>query len=296
MCLKTKPASHMRRNKYSERVRASPLMTTALVVLVIVFEIYIKVQSWWGPGGRGHNLYTPSYRGNDARGVAGYEASQLALKVYSTDDVSRDIRILMANGYLAYGELSFGVWTRDAPQKELLDFAQRTGCEVILLPSRSATHFNGAIPSTFLPGTLNQAQMDGLSLLVKSEGDSGDWESKIGFASDATPLRFYMNPHEYGAVYLAKIKTGLGIIVDAVDRGNPKSGAPGGLRVDVVIHGSLAENAGLLPGDQLISLNSIPIRSIQDFQDSAAKSLGHTVTAEFERDGVLIARVLAPKS
>jgi hypothetical protein len=251
-------------------------LLTWLVAIAILLAL-ARAASWGNP-------YESTYRGAaDARTLVGYAPGGDELKVYATDNLPRDLDALMARGYLPYGELSFGAWTRSAPEKEVREMATRTGAAVIVLPYKSARRWADALP----PGVLDDTASSRTSRVP----------SKIGFAGDSLPLRFFVNPRDFGAVYLAKIDSVFGIVVDALDDHVQKRGQSAvGLVVEVVVKDSAADRAGIHPGDVVVAVDSAPIGSLRAFQASLPGSRDRSVTLQLERDGSLIELELKSES
>ena len=92
---------------------------------------------------------------------------------------------------------------------------------------------------------------------------------------------------DFGAVYLAKGKQRVGIYPKPLDDETRRGlGTNKGLIVDLVVQGSPAFMADVLPGDILQSIAGQPVYSPEQYIALLGPLEGQTVPFEFLRDGV----------
>ncbi|NOT11955.1 MAG: PDZ domain-containing protein [Methylococcaceae bacterium] len=108
-----------------------------------------------------------------------------------------------------------------------------------------------------------------------------------------TYIPYTVNRSDYNAVYFVKSKAKIGFLTEPLDdETRRRLESNSGVRVDVVVEGTPAFEADILPGDILVSFNSTAVRSVEHYQELLQSYSGDSVDLVFNRDGRIIQKTV----
>jgi hypothetical protein len=92
------------------------------------------------------NPYAKFYQGTpDARVSPYYVSSNEELKIFSTDDFTRDIKALIRKGYMPVGQSAFNAGSNSVTEAQLREHAAKIGAHVVLVSSKFTHSVSGAL-------------------------------------------------------------------------------------------------------------------------------------------------------
>lgn len=232
------------------------------------------------------NPYTQFYTGQqDARKMPSYQPIAQELQIYSTSDFNKDVMAMQARGYVPIGQSFFIAPSNRVSDAQLRQQAETVGAHAVLVSSSYADTVTGAvpinIPQTSRSFTSGQATAYGAGGVVNAYGTS----NTTTYGSQTVMMPYSVGRANYGAVFMAKVKSLLGIFVIPLDtETHRKRGSNLGIRANVVIEGSPAYLADVFPGDILLKLGDDDIQSPEQYPSLLEKYAGKTVKLKLERD------------
>ncbi|WIM04713.1 MAG: PDZ domain-containing protein [Candidatus Nitricoxidivorans perseverans] len=233
------------------------------------------------------NPYSQFYRGiPDARVRPGYIATTEEVKIYSTSDFGRDRKALMQKGYMPVGDSSFNAGANTVTEAQLREQASKIGAHLVLVSSKFTHAVSGAIPLT-LPDTTT-SYSSGSATAYGSGGSVTAYGSSTTttYGTQTTYIPYTVNRSDFNAIYFVKVKPKIGFIAEPLnDETKRMLQSNSGVRVDIVVEGSPAFEANVLPGDVLVSFGGESVRSIEHYQELLKALSGETVEVVLNRDG-----------
>lgn len=241
------------------------------------------------------NPYAKFYQGMpDARVSPNYVQSNEDLKIFSTDDFKRDIKALIRKGYQPVGESAFNAGSDAVTETQLREQAAKVGAHAVLVSSKFTHSVSGAMPLT-LPNTTT-SYSSGSATAYGSGGSVTAYGSgtTTTYGSRTTYIPYTVNRSDYNAVYFIKSKSKIGFLTEPLDdETRRKLESNSGVRVDVVVEGTPAFEADILPGDILVSFNSTAVKSVEHYQELLQSYSGDSVDLVLNRDGRIIKKTVA---
>ncbi len=240
------------------------------------------------------NNFARFYQGMpDARIRPGYISSVEPVRIYSSEDLQKDVRALMSKGYIAVGQSSFNADASSVNQSQLLEQASKVGAHVVLVRSRYTHTESGVMPLT-LPKTTT-SYSSGTATAYGPGGSVTAYGSgtTTTYGSQTTYIPYSSQRSDFNAVYLVRIKGRLGFYAIALDDDTRrKLGSNAGVRVDVVVEDSPAFVNDVLPGDIVLKFNDATIRSPEHYQELLNAYSGDAVNLTIHRDGTTLTKKL----
>lgn len=173
-------------------------------------------------------------------------------KIYSSNDLQRDVKIARSRGYIPIGHSSFNGAMES--ERGIVTQAQQTGAVLVLITSKFAETRTITTP-LFVPNnqtTYSSGTVYGTSSSVNYSGTSTTYGTTV------IPITTQQQRYEQTAVYFVKstrkLKFGL-FPVDLPPELRSKLERNTGALIDIVAEESPAFAANVLPGDVLIELN-----------------------------------------
>jgi hypothetical protein len=241
------------------------------------------------------NPYAKFYQGApDARSTRGYVQDAKPVQVYSTADFQRDGLELMRRGYVAVGASSFNAGTNAVKASQLRAQAERIGAQVVLVSSRYTNTVTGAVPLS-IPTTSTTTS----SGTATAYGSGGSVTAYGSGTSTTTSSQTVLMPYsiaraDFNAQYFVHVRLRLGTYTLALDDSTRmRLQTNAGVRVVVVVTGSPAFGADILPGDILLQAGSVRIESPEQFTQLLGQLPGPNVTFLIDRSGRRIEKTLA---
>lgn len=233
------------------------------------------------------NPYAKFYQGvPDARVRPDYVPQTGPLQIYSTTDFTRDGYELMRRGFIAIGQSSFNANMNMVSQAQLQAEADRIGAHVVLVSSHYTNSVTGAVP--FTVPTTSTTTTSGSATAY----GSGGYATATGTStSTTTGTQTTMIPYtivrgDFNALYFARVRSRLGLLVLALDDATRvRLQSNFGVRVVVVVEGSPAFNAEVLPGDILLQVGDDRVSSPEQFTQLLNKYEGQRTTLRLDRGG-----------
>jgi hypothetical protein len=240
------------------------------------------------------NPYSQFYRGTpDARLRPDYLPTTDELKIYSTNDMARDIKTLMRKGFLPIGESSFNAGTGSVSRAQLRKHAQKIGAHAVLISSRFTHSVSGAIPLAVPTTTTSYSTGTGTAYGPRGSITAYGTGSTTTYGTETTWVPYTVNRADFNAVYFVKAKAQVGIFAEALDdETRRRLETNSGVRVGVVAEGSPAFEADVLPGDILILFGGQAVRSVEHYHELLRQFTGNSVELVLNRDGRVLTKVI----
>jgi hypothetical protein len=231
------------------------------------------------------NPYAQFYSGvQDAPMRPNYEVVQGNLQIYGTDNFDRDAKVLIRRGYTPIGQLSFDAASTGVSAGQLRKQAAKIGAHVVLISSKYAHTVFGAepFPQTTTPYSSGTAAAPGSGGLVNADGSG----TTSNYGSQTVVIPESVARSDFSAVFFAKTKARLGIFAGPVDDETRKRlRTKAGVMVLVVVEGTPAFLADVLPGDILLAVGKDTIKSGEHYRQLLDKYQGQAPVFKFDRDG-----------
>lgn len=240
------------------------------------------------------NPYAKFYQGApDARVDPYYLPSNEELKIFSTDDLKRDTKVLIRKGYIPVGESAFNAGSNTVTEAQLREQASKIGAHAVLVSSRFTHSVSGGMPLT-LPNTTT-SYSTGSATAYGSGGSVTAYGSgtTTTYGSQTTYIPYTVNRSDFNAVYFVKSKARIGFLTEPLDdQTRRRIESNSGVLIDVIMEGTPAFEAGILPGDVLISFNGITVISVEHYEELLKSYSSPTVELEINRDGRILKKVV----
>lgn len=221
------------------------------------------------------NPYAKYYSGTpNARLLARYQGPWSPATIQQTDNLDADVKRYMRQGYFVVGMSSFTA-QRAENYDMIRDQARDVGAHMVLLSRR----YLGSV-----------VEMSEVSLGNRSDSETRTQTGEVISRTSSRGSQNVLAPtvvsySHYGAVFLAKSKPpALGIVVKELTEAEHRSlETNAGVIVDVVVEGSPAFAADIIPGDILLSVSGEPVAGIAGCQSLIKKHSGEQVTLHLIR-------------
>jgi PDZ domain len=237
------------------------------------------------------NPYEKFYSGSEnARTMSGYAAPIGALQIYSTDSFERDVPLLQRRGLVPIGNSSFTGPSSQNIDRNVKAQAEKIGAQLVLVSSKYAGTATGvmplSIPQNSTSYTSGNATVYGPRGTLTASGSS----VTNTFGSQTVMMPYSIPRSDFGAVYFVRLHFRLGLFclpLDDATRTRLQSNQ--GARVSIVVEGSPAYLADILPGDILLSIGEDRVQSVEHLTTTLyPKYDGKTATVRLDREGKII--------
>jgi PDZ domain len=169
-----------------------------------------------------------------------------------------DIPALQADGWVVIGESSFNGPKLD--EDDAVDQGRKVGADRIVMYGRLASTEHTTIPLT-LP-TTQTSVTNGMATAYGSAGVATAYGSSTTttYGTQTTYLPMTIHRYDALAVYLVKVRYAFGgLFRDLSPSESQRVGTVNGTTVAVVVRGSPAAAAGILPGDVILKADGEPV-------------------------------------
>jgi len=234
------------------------------------------------------NPYAKFYHGlENGQSIPGYISPTQPLQIYSSNDFSKDIQGLQAKGFVVIGSAAFQGASNQDTERPLREQAAKVGAQVVLVSSKYSHTVSGAIPittpTTSMAYTSGTATAYGSGGVVNAYGNS----TTTMYGQQTSMVPYSIDRSEFGAVFMAKVKGRLGVIVTPLDDATRKRLETNqGVLVRIVVEGSPAYLADVLPGDVILQIGSDTVQSPEYFTKTLlVKYQGQATTLKLDRNG-----------
>lgn len=233
------------------------------------------------------NPYAQYYQGlQDARTMPSYEQAQGDIQIYGTDNFDRDVPLLIRRGYQPIGRASFNAASNKVTEAQLREQAQKIGAHVVLTSSRYTHTLSGAVPMTIPQTTTSYssgtATAYGRGGVVNAYGSG----TTTTYGSQTMMMPYSVARSDFAAVFFAKTRSRFGIQpVPVDDETRKRLQTNAGVKVSVVIEGTPAFQADVLPGDIILAVGGESVQSPEHFIRLLDKYEGRAVAFKIDREG-----------
>ena len=244
------------------------------------------------------NPYAQFYRGlDDARLERAYEPQSGEIQIYGTSDFDSDRRGLMRRGFMPIGQSSFNAAMGNVSERQLRAQASKIGAHVVLTSSHYTNTVSGAtpvqVPTTSTAYSHSSATAYGSGGTVTAYGNG----TTTTYGTDTVMVPYSIERGEFQALYFAKMKMRAGIVIAPLsDEARKQLGSNAGVIADIVVEGSPAYSADVLPGDILISIGPDRIDSEASYRACLDKHEGDTVVFKFRRGAEFLEKSIKVES
>lgn len=241
------------------------------------------------------NPFQKYYQDNTLGKVLETEPYSGNTKIYSSNNLEKDIRNIYRDGYLIIGSSAFNSGTHNPSL--LTKHAKHVGADIVLLKSSYAGTFQGSAPVLqYVPPITSTTKSVG-AVEVNSWGSGGISQGTGVYASQSATIvpghfntsleTFQYQRYEYSAAFFRKMRpTVFGVISRPLTTEmRQKLESNLGVHVWVVRNDSPAYLSGILEDDILVKFNREPILSVQDFSAKVRGAAGQKVTVTVWRSG-----------
>lgn len=212
------------------------------------------------------NPYTKFYSGlPTASSVPGVVRSAGdSLQIFAVADIGASVDEMLRRGYIMIGESSWNGPSRGAPEYALRAHAARIGAQVALISSRYTNTVSGAMPLSFPTTSTTTTSVVGT---VGGTPVSGTGVSTTT-GSQTVMYPYSADRSDFNTLYFVRVRARLGIHVAPLDDATKQAiQSNSGLRVRIVVEGSPAFDADVLPGDILLAIQGTRVASVERFQE-----------------------------
>lgn len=240
------------------------------------------------------NPYSQFYVGSsDASELPGYVPVHRPLRIIQTDNFQRDGMKLLRRGYLPIGRSSFNAPTNRASMGQLQEQAKKIGAEIVLYSSRYTNTVRGAMPyqapQTTISNSTGAATAYGPGGVVNAYGNG----TTTTYGSQTIMMPYAISHSDFMAVFYAKDQSHIGIVPKSLDNAiRRRIQSDTGVYVYVIVDGSSAFRANILPGDVVLAVDEKPVDSVRGYMRLLKQYQGHTVTLRLDRDGTKLDKKL----
>lgn len=247
-------------------------------------------------GGCAANPYTQFYRGQpDGRALENYVPPAGSLEIYSTNNFDRDTEALEKRGFTPIGGSNFNAAANSASERQLREQADKLGAAAVLVSSRYTHTVSGAmplvLPNTSTSMTTGNATVTGTGGVANVNGSA----TTTTYGTQTVMMPYSIQRSDFSAVYFVKRRVRVGAFFGAIDpatRDRLQTNA--GLLVKVLIDGSPAARADILPGDIILSIDGERVDSAEGFRAQTRERIGREVVLGIDRSGTRLEKRLTP--
>ena len=207
--------------------------------------------------------------------------------LYTTDNMERDVRAMMENGFATVGYSYFNSGPVDTGGA--VAQGKSVGASVVIVQSRYTHTVTGSIPYTVqnpneTVTTFSQGSINGRGGYANYSGTS---LTTVPGGSTTYQMPYSVQRSDYVATYWVKRKPLiLGIIVsDLPDGVRQKLQTNRGVLVLIIVTGSPAFKADVLKGDVITGIGNDSVDDKRSFLENAMKYVGKQTTLKIIREG-----------
>lgn len=180
--------------------------------------------------------------------------------IYSSDNLDRDVKILISRGFQPVGHSAFNCALEG--EEQVASQATRVGALVVLVKSAYTNTQTNTVPLV-LP---NNSTTYGSGTAYGSGGSASYYGSSTTYGTSVVPITSQQRRYDQSAVYFVKInkKYKFGVqIANLTPEQRTTIERNTGAVIDVVMENTPAFIANILPGDILIRLNGTDVRNAE---------------------------------
>jgi hypothetical protein len=261
-----------------------------------IFRITYFVSSILLIAGCAANPYKQFYRGNpDGRTVDNYIAPTGPLEIYATDNFNRDVDAMEKRGFVPVGSSDFNGASNKVSEDDLREQAEKLGAAAVLVSSHYTHTVSGAMP-LMLPNT-STSVTNGNATVYGPGGSANVYGSATTttYGTETVMLPYNIQRSDFSAVYFVKRRARLGVMygtIDATTRARLQTNA--GVLIKVVVDGSAAARADILPGDIILAIDGERVDGNEALSAMLKERVGHEIVLDIDRNGTHVKKTVTP--
>ncbi|MGA9473661.1 MAG: PDZ domain-containing protein, partial [Terriglobales bacterium] len=206
-----------------------------------------------------------------------------------------DLASQEADGYLPTGYSDFSAAPGFVPRDGALQQGAAIGANRVLVFSQYQGTVNTVIPIT--TPTSQTTYYNGTATAYGSNGGSATAYGSGTATTYGTQTQYFpisISRYEFLAIYLIKVKLSFGALYkDVTPEQAQEVGTVDALQLTVVVHGTPAAEAGLLPGDIITEVDHAPFGDADDFKSKIQADSGGSASLTIVRDGKTLQKQVA---
>ena len=240
------------------------------------------------------NGFAQFYHGApDGRVIDNYIPPAGPVEIYNSTNLKGDIEAMERRGYAPIGSSSFNGASNHVSENQVREQAEKLGAAAVLVSSRYTHTISGALPMQ-VPST-STAYTTGNATVNGPYGASNVYGSATttSYGSNTVMMPFNVQRSDFAAVYFIKRQMRLGVFygeIDADTRSRLQTNA--GALVAVVIQGSPAFRADILPGDIIMSMGGERVDGSEALSNLLKAHAGQTAVFGIDRSGAHVEKTL----
>lgn len=241
----------------------------------------------------GGGLFAKYYSGPDDLRTSSryYDSSYVVpnddVPVYSSSDIQGDTLKLLTQGYVPVGQSSFYA-PDDGEQNvgQIKKLAKNIGAHAALYQTSYRDTVSGAVPLVIPTSTVSYTNATANAYGPGGYATANGSATTNTYGTETVMMPYSTSRSNYLAVFFEKVRSRLGLIVTPLsDTERQTLGTNRASKIFVVVEGTSAFNADVLPGDFLRSINDQVIINQQTLGAALDKFEGQDVTLALIRDG-----------
>ena len=214
-------------------------------------------------------------------------------QVIEGSNPSTDLTSQEADGYMPFGYADFSAAPGFVPRDGAIKQGEAIGADRILVYSRYQGTVTTTIPittptqqTTFYNGTATAYGSVGMAT-ANGSGTATTYGSQTNIVPLSIPR------YEFLAVYLIKARIWFGTMYNAVTpQQAQEAGSVDAVQLTVIVHGSPAAEAGLLPGDIVTQIDGRPVDGAQAFMTALRADAGLNAYLTVIRNGTTLSKAV----
>jgi hypothetical protein len=238
------------------------------------------------------NPYARFYQGQlDGRTVANYVPSDEPLQIYTSDDFTQDIRAMARRGYAPFGWSSFNAASNPVTEQQLRKQAEMVKAGVVLVSSRYANTVAGAMPLVLPNNTMSVTTGNATVTATGGVANANRPAATSTSGWKALIMPYSVQPSDLAAVYFVKVHPHFGVFYGTIDEATrERLRTDGGVLVNVIVDGSPAARADVLPGDIILTAGGQPVDGDESLTNYLQWHTTQEVVLGIDRNGQRIDR------
>jgi len=242
-------------------------------------------------------FYTPAQGATPETIAAGRAApptgDPIVERTAPPSDAAKLLEAYAKRGYVLIGSSTFNSGRAES-DSSAIEQGRKVGADLVLLlnpryTGSTTTSVPLTTPTTTTSYSTGTATAYGPGGTVNAYGSG----TTTTYGQQTTYIPITVNRMDYGAAYFVKQRWSLGVMWrDLTDAERQELQSNKGVAVQVVVDGTPAFAADILPGDLVLAVNGEPVMGRENIANTLKASAGHKVTLSLYRKGQHIEKVV----